>query len=109
MGTVYPQGCPPGTYSPEGSDQCFPCLEGFDCSLVSQLIAPSVIIEDSDSGNLFSRVVSGSGSYTKSLFFDVNSINDITDRFTLISGNATFWDLDVDNQAGDYESISTPG
>jgi hypothetical protein len=51
----------------------------------------------------------GAGTYTKSSFFDANSINDITDRITLISGTATFWDLDVDNYAGDYETISIPG
>lgn len=33
----------------------------------------------------------------------------MTDRFTLVSGNATFWDLDVDQTTGDYESFSTPG
>ena len=72
-------------------------------------MAPSIILEDSDNGNLFTKVVTGTGSYTKSAFFDANSINDITDRVTLISGNATFWDTDVDNTAGSYESISIPG
>jgi hypothetical protein len=28
-------GCPKGTYSPVGSNQCFPCKPGFDCSLAS--------------------------------------------------------------------------
>jgi len=68
-----------------------------------------IIIEDSDSGNLFTKTITGAGSYTKSAYFDSNSINDITDRFTLISGNATFWDTDVNQVSGDYETFSTPG
>lgn len=39
--------CPQGTYSPAGSDQCFSCLPGYDCSIstagltLTQYRAPS--------------------------------------------------------------------